>query len=60
MKKVEIFLMVFTVIATLIGLIASLIEQSYSLAISSFTTICWVGIAYIKQLTINSYERDSK
>ena len=60
MKKVEIFLMVFTVIATLISLIASIIEQSYSLAISSFTTICWRGIAYLKQLTINMYERDSK
>jgi hypothetical protein len=60
MKKVEIFLMVFTVIATLISLIASIIEQSYSLAISSFTTICWIGIAYLKQLTINMYERDSK
>jgi len=60
MKKIEIFLMVFTSIATLIGLVASLIEQSYALAISSFTTICWVGIAYLKQLTINMYERDNK
>lgn len=60
MKKIEIFLMVSTSIFTLTGFILSLIEQNYTTAICSFTTLCWIGIAYIKQLTINMYERDSK
>jgi hypothetical protein len=55
MKKIEIFLMVFISIAAVLGFIMSLIEKNYTAAGWQFVALCWVGIAYIKQLTINKY-----
>ena len=60
MKKFEIFLMVFISVTAVLGFIASLIEKNYTAACWQFVALCWVIIAFIKQQTIDRYERDSK
>ena len=34
----------------LIGIITNLLIENYSYALSSFSTLCWVGIAWMNQL----------
>jgi Na+/melibiose symporter-like transporter len=60
MKKFEIFLMGFVAFIAVLGLIISIIGKNYTAAGWQLTALCWVVIAFIKQLTINSYERDIK
>ena len=58
MKKIEIFLMGFVASIAVLGLIISIISKNYTAAGWQLTALCWVVIAFIKQLTINSYERN--
>ena len=52
MKNFEKYLMAFISLAAVSGFIMSLIEKNYTAAGWQFVALCWVAIAFIKQLTI--------
>lgn len=58
MKNFEKYLMAFISVTAIFGFIMSLIEKNYIAACWQFVALCWVVIAFIKQLTIDRYERD--
>lgn len=58
MKNFEKYLMAFISVTALIGFIYSILTKNYTAAMWQFVALCWVGIAFIKQLTIDKYEND--
>ena len=58
MKNFEKYLMAFVSVTAISGFVISLIEKNYTAACWQFTALCWVLIAFIKQLTIDKYEND--